>query len=71
MYILWSRLNVYIVYLMAKKTVEKKTEFISVRVSKSVKNKLEDIALENDRPLSWVVSRILENYAGSKRAGKL
>lgn len=56
---------------MTKKTTEKKTEFISARVSKTVKKRLEDIAVQNDRPLSWVVSKILENYAGSKRAGKL
>ena len=60
-----------IVYLMAKKTDQKKTDFISLRVSKSVKSKLEEIALQNDRPLSWVVSKILENHVNSKQTGKL
>lgn len=60
-----------IVYLMASNTDEKKTEFISLRVTKSVKNKLEDIAVQNDRPLSWVVNKILEKYVTSKKPGKL
>lgn len=60
-----------IVYLMVKKTEQKKTEFISLRVSKDVKSKLEAIALQQDRPLSWVVSKILEKHVNSKQAGKL
>lgn len=56
---------------MAKKTDEKKTEFISVRVSKAVKARLEEIAEEHDRPLSWVVNRVLEKHVNSKQAGKL
>lgn len=60
-----------IVYLMPKKTDQKKTDFISLRVSKSVKSKLEEIALQNDRPLSWVVSKIIENHVNSKQTGKL
>lgn len=59
------------VYRMAKNQDDKKTEFLSVRVSRSVKAKLEKIAVENERPLSWVVSRVLENYVNSKNAGKL
>ena len=60
-----------IVYLMAKKVDEKKTEFISLRVSKTVKRKLEDVAIQNDRPLSWVVNKILEKHVNSKQVGKL
>ena len=56
---------------MAKSTLEKKPDFLSVRVSKSVKSKLEKVAAENDRPLSWVVNRILEKYVNSSRYGKL
>jgi predicted transcriptional regulator len=67
-----NALTRYIWYtLLARKTAKKKTELVSARVSKTVKSKLEDIALENDRPLSWVVSKILEKYANSKQAGKL
>lgn len=60
-----------IVYLMAKKIEQKKTEFLSLRVSKDVKNKLETIAAQQERPLSWVVSKILEKHVNSKQAGKL
>lgn len=60
-----------IVYLMAKKTDQKKTEFISLRISKSVKAKLEAIAEEHERPLSWVVCKIIEKHVDSKQAGKL
>ncbi len=56
---------------MARRKVEKKPDFLSVRVSKSVKSKLEKVAKENDRPLSWVVNRILEKYVNSSRFGKL
>ncbi len=44
------------VYIMRKKKTEKKDELISVRVSNTLRNKLEAIAEENDRPLSWVVN---------------
>ena len=60
-----------IVYLMDKNTEQKKTEFISLRISKSVKAKLEAIALQQERPLSWVVSKIIEKHVNSKQAGKL
>lgn len=56
---------------MARNVSEKKTDFLSVRMSKTVKSKLEKVAEENDRPLSWVVNKILENYVNSKRYGKL
>lgn len=56
---------------MAKKIEQKKTEFLSLRVSKDVKNKLEIIAAQQERPLSWVVSKILEKHVNSKQAGKL
>jgi predicted transcriptional regulator len=59
------------VYIMSKKKTEKKDELISVRVSNTLRNKLEAIAEENDRPLSWVVNKILEKYTNSKQAGKL
>ena len=56
---------------MDKNTEQKKTEFISLRISKSVKAKLEAIALQQERPLSWVVSKIIEKHVNSKQAGKL
>ena len=59
------------VYIMRKKKTEKKDELISVRVSNTLRNKLEAIAEENDRPLSWVVNKILEKYTSSKQARKL
>lgn len=51
---------------MRKKENSKKSEFLSVRVSKEVKDHLEDIAEENERSVSWVVSKILEKFTQGK-----
>ena len=50
---------------MSKKRPEKKDEFISVRVEKATKDKLLEIAEETERPLSWVVGRILRAYVAA------
>ncbi len=42
----------------------KKTEFISVRISKATKKKLEKLAKEKERSLSWLVSKIIETHIG-------
>ncbi|MBL4827443.1 MAG: hypothetical protein JKY66_06975 [Spongiibacteraceae bacterium] len=44
-----------------------KDEFISVRVQAQVKVKLQKIADEKDRPLSWVVNKILEESLENSR----
>lgn len=43
------------------KRPEKKTEFIAVRVPDSVKQQLQAIADQHDRPLSWLVCRMLQH----------
>ena len=45
---------------MPKKASEKKTEFLSVRVTKQAKKELEEIAARDDRSVSWLVARILD-----------
>lgn len=47
---------------MSKKRQEKKDEFISVRVEKATKERLLEIAEETERPLSWIVGKILRAY---------
>jgi predicted transcriptional regulator len=56
-----------IVYLMPKPAKKKKDEFISVRVESTVKDKLLKIAEKNDRPMSWVVNKILVEYVSSDK----
>lgn len=46
---------------------KKKDEYISVRVESSVKDKLQKIAEKNDRPMSWVVNKILVDYLNSDK----
>ena len=46
---------------MPKKDSEKKTEFLSVRVTKQAKKELEEIAASDDRSVSWLVARILDD----------
>lgn len=40
----------------------KKSEFIAIRTTEEIKNKLDQIAKEEDRSLSYIVNRIIENY---------
>ena len=60
-----------IVYLMRKQTKERKSEFLSVRVPSSAKNALDKIAQDNERSLSWIVGKILEDYLARDKADKL
>ena len=41
---------------------EAKTEFLSIRLSKGTKAKLEKEATADDRTLSWLVAKILEDH---------
>ena len=43
-----------------------KSEFLSVRVSAATKAALARIAEEQDRSLSWVVGRLLDDYVARK-----
>jgi predicted transcriptional regulator len=43
-------------------TPVKKDESITIRVQERLKSKLLVIAAEKDRPLSWVVHKILQQY---------
>ena len=52
---------------MARKKIGKKTEFLSVRVSEGTKDSLEEIAESEDRSLSWLVAKILEDYLKIKK----
>ncbi len=52
---------------MAQKKIGKKTEFLSVRVSEGTKDALEEIAESEDRSLSWLVAKILEDYLKIKK----
>ena len=56
---------------MVNQALDKKTEFLSVRVLASTKTTLARIAEENERSLSWVVAKILDEYLKSSRKGKL
>jgi len=53
------------IVIMAKRTSDKKTEFLSVRVPASTKAALLEIAEENERSLSWVVAKVLARYLNS------
>ena len=50
------------IVIMGKRTADKKTEFLSVRVPASTKTALLRIAEEKERSLSWIVAKILDNY---------
>ena len=52
---------------MAKKKTDRKTEFLSVRVSETTKNTLEEIAESEDRSLSWLVAKVLEDYLKARK----
>jgi hypothetical protein len=59
------------IVIMAKRTSDKKTEFLSVRVPASTKTELLRIAEKNERSLSWVVAKILALYLTEERKGDL
>jgi predicted transcriptional regulator len=47
----------------------KKAEFLSVRVSKEIKDRLEKMASSQERSLSWLVAKVLEEFM-TKPSGK-
>jgi predicted HicB family RNase H-like nuclease len=56
---------------MKKRKSQKKSEFLSVRVSEKVKTKLAEMAASQDRSLSWLTAKILEEYTNKNTsAGK-
>jgi predicted transcriptional regulator len=59
------------IVIMGKRTSDKKTEFLSVRVPASTKSELLRIAEKNERSLSWVVAKILALYLTEERKGDL
>jgi len=50
---------------MPMKESNKKTEFLSLRVSKAVKKELEEIAASDDRSVSWLVGKVLDEFLKS------
>jgi len=59
------------IVIMGKRTSDKKTEFLSVRVPASTKTALLRIAEENERSLSWVMAKILDNHLKGNCRGEL
>jgi len=59
------------IVIMGKRTSDKKTEFLSVRVPASTKTELLRIAEKNERSLSWVVAKILALHLTEERKGDL
>jgi predicted transcriptional regulator len=51
---------------MSKKKKSTKTEYLSVRVSPQTKKALEKIAANEDRTVSWLVARILDDYVAAR-----
>jgi predicted transcriptional regulator len=51
---------------MSKKKKSTKTEHLSVRVSPQTKKALEKIAAKEDRTVSWLVARILDDYVAAR-----
>lgn len=47
-------------YIFMKK--DPKSEFLSIRLSRETKAKLEKLAEAEDRSLSWLVAKILEEH---------
>lgn len=45
-----------------KKLNEKKSEMIGVKVTPTVKKILEEIATKEDRSISYIVNRLIEEY---------
>lgn len=46
---------------------QKRSEFISIRTSSTVKEKLEGLANLEKRPLSWFINDILEQFLRDKQ----
>jgi hypothetical protein len=46
--------------------IEKKSQMIGARIPESMKQMLEKIAKDNDRSISWVITKILQNHLKNK-----
>jgi len=51
-----------------RRSKSKKTEFLSVRVSEETKLALQEEATSDERSLSWLVSKILEQYVSRSKS---
>lgn len=61
-YHIYRRINQKRVTMYISMKKEAKTEFLSIRLSKETKAKLEKEAAADDRTLSWLVAKILEEH---------
>ncbi|MBT7065014.1 MAG: hypothetical protein HN919_01815 [Verrucomicrobia bacterium] len=53
---------------MKKPSNEAKSEFLSIRIARTTKDALERIAVAEERSLSWIVGKIIEDYIARKGA---
>ena len=51
---------------MAKTMTEKKNVYLGVRIRESTKTGLHELAHKHDRPLSWIVEKIIRRYLNLK-----
>ncbi|MCK5241200.1 ribbon-helix-helix protein, CopG family [bacterium] len=51
---------------MKKTQSTKKSEFISVRLSKEAKQTLQKMADKEDRTLSWLIAKIIDDHLKKK-----
>lgn len=45
-----------------KRVNEKKSEMIGVKITPTIKKQLEEIAEKEDRSISYIVNRLIEDY---------
>ena len=65
-YVYWESTVICVtIYIMKRTYNEKKTEFLSVRLSRNTKTALQSLADNDARSVSWIVSKILEDYVQS------
>ena len=57
--------------LRSERRVDKRNEFITIRVSETLKAQLETIADQEDRTLSWLVNNMLEQSVQPERSGRV
>lgn len=50
-----------------KKDIEKKSEMIGVKITPTIKKELTKIAEKEDRSISYIVNRLLEDYIKKER----
>ena len=53
-----------------KSGYDKKTEFLSIRVTKATKAELEKISTDHERSTSWVVGKIIDSFLENKNSVK-